>query len=181
MKLKIPYPETKLAPVDELLSFLGTNHCKFVFRRLKGARMDTWQDRKALRDSGSMLYVVEFKSGKMEPTWIEIPDARAFAPLWDPAGERILYSTTFMESDIFVMPIKTYKPKKVGVGAHPHWWIDPKSGDSYIVYRTQNGMFTGFPPGKTMRQKLDEANNPIGNPEIICDATSLKFLADAKI
>lgn len=164
----ITNPETKLAPTEDLLEFLGTNHCKFVFRRLKGAKMDTWQDRKALRDSGSMLYIVEFMADQDEPTWMEIPNVKAFAPLWDPAGKRILFNTTFMQSDIFVLSTETFEVKKVGLGAHPHWWIDPETGVSYIVYRTQNGMFTGFPPGKTMRLELDDQNRPIGGPEVIC-------------
>jgi hypothetical protein len=93
---------------------------------------------------------------------------RAFAPLFDPAGERVLYSTTFMPSEMFILPLETLEPVQVGVGAHPHWWVDPQSGDSSIVYRTENGMYTGFPPGKTMRQKLNENNQPVGEPEIIC-------------
>lgn len=168
MKANTKNTGTTLAPVDEVLSFLKSKHCKFVFRRLKGAKMATWQDRKALRDAGSMLYIVEFKEGEDQPIWTEIEDAKAFAPIWDPVGDRIVYSTTFMESDIFVLSMNTLVPQKVGFGAHPHWWINPETGDSYIVYRTENGMFTGFPPGKTMRQKLDGNNLPAGEPEIIC-------------
>jgi hypothetical protein len=160
-------PETRLAPTKDLLDFLGVSHCKFVFRRLRGAKMDTWQDRKSLRDSGSMLYVVEYSIGK-EPVWTEIPGVKAFAPLWDPAGKRIVFNTTFMESDIFVLPVDTFEPVQVGFGAHPHWWIDPKTGRSHIVYRTMNGMYTGFPPGKTMRLLLNEKNIPAGEPEVIC-------------
>lgn len=161
--------EIGLAPIEDLLGFLGVDHCKFVFRRLKGARMNTWQDRKALRDSGSMLYILEYEKGEGSPRWVEIPGVKAFAPLWDPAGTRILYNTTFSESDIYVLPVDTREPVKVGFGAHPHWWIDPETGFSFIVYRTMNGMFTGFPPGKTMRLQLDDDNQPVGEPVEICE------------
>jgi len=80
----------------------------------------------------------------------------------------VVYNATFHASEIYVMPLDTFKPVQVGFGAHPHWWTNPKTGETYIIYRTENGMFTGFPPGKTMRQKLGANNEPLGEPEEIC-------------
>lgn len=161
-------PETKLASKDEVLSFLNASSCKFIFRRLKGAKMNNWQERKVMREAGSMLYFVEYSKHKPEPTWIQVPEVRAFAPLFDPKGERVVYNTTFMPADIYVLPLDTFEQVYIGVGAHPHWWINPASGASYVIYRTENGFYTGFPPGKTMAQKLDTDNRPIGEPLEIC-------------
>jgi hypothetical protein len=160
--------DANLASVSSVLDFLQTKSCKFVFRRLKGSDSTTWQDRERLRNMGSILYLVQYQEGIKKPEWTHIPNVKAFAPLFDQRGERVVFSTTFVPSDIFILPLNTFKPVKVGFGAHPHFWIDPISKESWIVYRTQNMLYTGFPLGKTMRQKIDENNLPIGNPEEIC-------------
>jgi hypothetical protein len=161
--------DSRLTSTDQVLSFVGAENCRFVFRRLKGSQMTDWEARRALRRAGSMLYFVEYGREKPDPLWIQVPGIKAFAPLFSPDGNWIVYSTTFFESDIFVMPLDSYEPIHVGIGAHPHWWIDPNSEDRYVVYRTQNGKFDGLPPGKTMRQRLDKDHLPIGEPEIICE------------
>ena len=156
------------AEVKEVLSFLNADHCCIIYRRLKTAKVSDWQERRDMRRAGSMLYLLEYKKDETEPIFYEIPDIRAFAPLFSPGGTRIVYNNTFHSSDIFVMPLDTCEPVHVGSGAHPHFWIDPKTGESYVVYRTENGMYTGFPQGQTMRQKLSQANEAIGEPEEIC-------------
>ncbi len=163
----MPEFETPVAPVDEVLSFLGASSCRFVYRRLKTAGTD-WQQRRDMRRAGSMLYILEYQAGVDQPRYREIPNVQAFAPLFSPDGRHVVYNTTFHASDMFVMPLDTAEPVPVGTGAHPHWWDDPESGESFVVYRTENGVYTGFPPGRTMRRKLGPDNLPVGEPEVIC-------------
>jgi Tol biopolymer transport system component len=151
-----------------VLDFLSARSCRFVFRRLKDASTVTWQEREKLRNSGSMLYLVNYHEDRPEPEWIQIPDVKAFAPLFHPDGKRVVFNSTFAPSEIFILSLDTLQPKQVGFGAHPHWWVDPASGESWIVYRTHNQLFTGFPLGKTMRQHIDASNSPLGEPEMIC-------------
>lgn len=160
--------ESQLMSVNQVLSFLDASFCRFIFRKLKGAKMFDWEKRRKLRRSGSMLYLVEYRKGNSEPLWYQIPDIKAFAPLFSPDGKQVVYNTSFMASDIFVLPVDTFEPVRVGFGSHPHWWIHPNTGEHHVVYRTENGMYTGFPTGKTMRQKLNASNLSVEKPEEIC-------------
>ncbi len=153
-----------LAERDTVLDFLKTKKCKFVFRRLRGATTTTWQDREKLRNSGSMLYVVEYNVEEDQPKILEIENAKAFAPLFNPQGNRILFSSTFAPSEISILSLDNLQMTSIGMGAHPHWWIDPQSGENWIVYRTTNMLYTGFPLGRTMKQRVDHNNLPIGEP-----------------
>lgn len=160
--------EAQVAAAQDVLDFLGADTCKFVFRRLKNASMKTWKERETLRKAGSMLYVLEYSRALHEPRWQQIPGIKAFAPLFSPQGDAVVFSATFAPSEISVLALDALRATVLGVGAHPHWWIDPASGQRSIVYRSENGLYTGFPRGRTLRQWLDRENNPVDDAEEIC-------------
>jgi hypothetical protein len=119
------------------------------------------------RGKGSALSVVTYTQDVDEPQPLQIQDTKTFAPLLSPDGTRIVYNQTFGATDIFVMSLEDFEPIKVGHGANPHWWVDSKSGEEHVIYRSDNGGFRGPPPGKTFRQKVGPEGRPAGEPEVI--------------
>lgn len=160
--------EAQIASPEDVLNFLQADECRLVFRRLKCASMNSWQEREKLRHSGSGLYFLEYRRGADQPVWNCLPEIKAFAPLFSPDGSRVVFSATFLPSEMFVLPLESCQPVSVGFGAHPHWWVDPKSGQTWVIFRTENGLYTGFPRGKTLRQQIGPDHQPLGEPEEIC-------------
>ena len=87
-------PPVSLASLRDVLDFVSAARCKFVFRRLKGANQSTWQDREKLRNAGSMLYLVNYDEDHDQPIWMEVPDVKAFAPLFDPEGNKLGFNNS---------------------------------------------------------------------------------------
>jgi hypothetical protein len=162
----IPVDSERLAPVDEVLDFVGASSCRIVYRRQRSTGMDLFQ-RRDERARGSSITIASYKRGADAPSVVDIDDTKAFAPLFSSDGAAVVYNETFRATGIFVLTLDTGRAVQVAFGANPHWWTDPKTREPYIVYRERNHMFEELPDGKTCRQRIDKNNMPQGEPEEI--------------
>jgi hypothetical protein len=81
------------------------------------------------------------------------------SPLISPNG---LYVTFFTGSAItagamYVCALQANATAQyIGVGFDPHWWVDPVTHSTYIVYSTVTGSTLDWPnPGQTLKQRID--------------------------
>jgi hypothetical protein len=156
---------------NEVLSFLGTDRCRLVYRLVRQKNVEGHGERAAIRAKGTSLFLLDYKRSKPYPTVYEFPDDpifKSFTPLLSPDGSRILYNHSFDATDMWILPIDEKEPVKIGVGANPRWCLDKMSGKTYVIYRERNAKFHGVPQdGVTFRLQIDENNRPIGEPEIV--------------
>lgn len=161
----------EFAASDEVLSFLGADRCRIVYRLRRAKNLKGHGERANDRAQGSSLFLLDYDRSRSHPTVYEYPDTplyKSFAPLLSPDGSRILYNHSFDSTDIQIIPIDGSLPVKVGVGANPHWCRDETSGNMYVVYRERNAKFQNVPQdGITFRIRIDSNNQALGEPEMI--------------
>jgi len=161
----------EFATTNDVLSFLGTERCRMVFRVVRKKNVESHGGRAALRAKGSSLFLLDYIKEKPYPTLFEFPEDpvfKSFTPLLSPDGSQILYNHTFDASDMWILPVDGSDPVKIGKGANPRWCLDQDSGNLYVVYRERNAMYHGVPQdGITYRLQIDVNNKPIGEPEVV--------------
>lgn len=161
----------EFASSDNVLSFLGADRCRLVYRLVREKNLEGHGERAAVRAKGTSLFLLDYTRSKPYPTVYEFPDDpiyKSFTPLLSPDGSRILYNHSFDATDIMILPIGESGPVKIGVGANPRWCRDNESGNTYVVYRERNAQYRGVPQeGVTFRLQVDENNQPVGEPEIV--------------
>ena len=162
---------TEFASSDEVLSFLGVDRCRLVFRLRRQKNLRKHGERANDRAKGSSLFLLDYDPGKPHPTVHEYPDDpiyKSFNPLLSPDGSRILYNHTFDATDMQILPVDGGPPVKIAEGANPRWCRDETSGNIYVVYRTRNAMFQNVPQdGLTFRVQIGPDNQPVGEPEMV--------------
>ena len=156
---------------DDVLSFLGADRCRMVYRLVREKNVEGHGERAAVRARGTSLFLLDYNRSNPYPTVYEFPDEpiyKSFTPLLSPDGSRILYNHSFDATDIMILPVDDGDPVKIGVGANPRWCLDQESGKTYVVYRERNAKYNGAPQdGITFRLLIDDKNQPDGDPEII--------------
>ena len=180
----------EFAASRDVLTFLGADRCRLVYRVRREKNLTGHGERSRDRAKGSSLFLLDYHSGETYPTVHEYPEApvyKTFAPQLSPDGERILFNQSFHSTGIFVLPVGGDSPVEVAVGANPRWCQDESNGRLYVVYRDQNGVFQNLPQcGKTFRIQIDSNNTPLGEPEMIAAygfgggmSTDARYLASA--
>lgn len=161
----------EFASSEDVLSFLGTDQCRLVYRLVRKKNVEGHAERAAVRAQGTSLFLLDYTRSKPHPTVYEFPGDpiyKSFTPLLSPDGSRILYNHSFDATDMMILPIDGSEPVKIGVGANPRWCLDKESGNTYVIYRERNAKYNGAPQdGVTFRLQIDENNQPIGEPEIV--------------
>ncbi|MBD3393836.1 MAG: hypothetical protein GF418_17015 [Chitinivibrionales bacterium] len=160
-------PADTVASRKEVLDFLGVKSCKLVFRRWYPKKQFDSDYFKGVREATSRLCFVDFSVPN--PRVTETGAVRPFSPAFHPDGTRIVFSVSFAASDMYIQPLAPDAPAvKIGTGAYPTFWIDPGSGDTWVVYRTICEASKTDHPGETMKMKVDpRTNEPIGEPELV--------------
>lgn len=156
---------------DDVLSFLGADRCRLVYRLVREKNVEGHGERARVRAKGTPLFLLDYTRSKPYPIVYEYPDDSAyksFTPLLSPDGTRILYNHSFDATDIMILPVEGSCPVKIGVGANPRWCLDNDSGNTYVIYRERNAKYNSAPQdGITFRLQIDENNKSIGEPEIV--------------
>ena len=162
---------SEFASSEAVLSFLGHDKCRIVYRLSRKKNLQKHGERSAERAKGSSLFLLDYDRSQEYPTVYEYPNDpvyKSFAPLFSNDGSRILYNHTFIATDIYILPIEGGPPTKVAFGANPHWNYDETNDTTYIIYRNQNAkFFSVLQDGITYKLKIDSDNKPVGEPEVI--------------
>ncbi|MDB5103766.1 MAG: hypothetical protein JWP91_1455 [Fibrobacteres bacterium] len=96
-------------------------------------------------------------------------DAYCWSPMISPDGKRIVYES---QASIYIRVLEENSKDRFliysgiptnGQSLEPHWWVNPKTGEEYILFCTGNVADVEWPPksGQTYMQKI-VANQPSG-------------------
>jgi hypothetical protein len=155
--------DLSMAPCADVLEFLGATACRVVFRQVITQDMPR-EEQKKRRSIPSPLFLAEYVSGK-SPSLIRFPDLQVNSPYISPDGRLIVFCTATATSPICILDIENYQITQIGVGNEPSWWMDSKTGELCIIYRSASGRYENLPDGTTFCQRLDDQNQPLGEPE----------------
>jgi hypothetical protein len=157
----------KLTPTQEVLDFLKAVRCRVVFRRIKTAGLGT-AARKQTRRIGSALHVVDYDRSHPEPRVKSFEGTRAFSPELSADGGKVVFTPSFAAGKIVILDLALGTTSRVGMGANPSWWEDPRTANSHVIYRTETAAYEHVPLGVTLCQRVDGDAHPVGAPQQIC-------------
>ena len=122
-----------------------------------------------LKNSIKQVYFVDFSDSALVERKVS-DDPYCWSPMISPDGTRIVYES---QSSIYIRLLEENSTQAFlvysgvptnGQSLEPHWWINPKTKEEYIIFCTGNVADLTWPPksGKTFMQKI--VNNAPSGP-----------------
>ncbi len=121
-----------------------------------------------LKDYNSRLYYIDLSDSALQERSVA-PDQYCNSPMISADGNRVLYESLggiyirFLEENSLTRFTILSAPIRPGYVYEPRWWVDPATGDEYVIYSTGYMEEHEWPQksGQTYIQKLDK-NLPSG-------------------